>query len=160
MRKIILNPLILIALSQLIFAQSQSKNSPKVNISEREVRAVIKQWADSIVKRDMNALDKILSKDLIVTSFDGTTRGKTEELEVLKPNPNVTTHSVENKDVRIKIYSNTAVVTAVTEMLFVISEKTASSSLRYTAVFVKQNGRWQIVALQTARIAKPGQKMN
>ena len=126
--------------------------------SEKEVQVVLKKWADAVVKRDAVALGKILSDDLIVTTFDGVTRGKKEELAILKPNPNVTTHSVENKEVRIKVYGNTAVVTATTETLFIISEKTASSSLRYTAVLVKQKGIWQIVALQTARITPSSKK--
>jgi len=129
--------------------------SAQTNKAEKEVRAVVKQWADSIVNRDMNALGAILSDDLIVTAFDGTTRGKREEIEILKPNPNVKTVSVENEDLRMKIYGKTVVVTAITKMTFVVSEKTATNAFRYTAVFVKQKGRWQIVALQTARIAQP-----
>lgn len=129
--------------------------SAQTSKAEKEVRAVVKQWADSIVNRDMNALGAILSDDLIVTAFDGATRGKREELEILKPNPNVKTVSVENENLRVKIYGKTAVVTAVTKMVFVVSEKTATNAFRYTAVFVKQKGRWQIVALQTARIASP-----
>lgn len=129
------------------FASAQSK-------SEKEVRETVKQWADSIVNRDAAALDKILSADLIVTTFDGKTRGKTEELTVVKPNPDVETVSVENEDLRVKIYGKTAVVTALTKMKFVISGKDVGSNFRYTAVFVRQDGRWQIVALQTARVAK------
>ncbi len=158
MKKILFCSLILIVLPTVLSAQAKRRVSPKPNKSEQEIRTVLKQWADSMVRRDMNALGRILSDELIVTSFDGTTRGKKEELEVVKPNPNVQTHSVENKDVRIKIYGSTAVVTALTEMLFIISEKTASSTFRFTAVFVKQGGRWQIVALQTARVAAPASK--
>jgi ketosteroid isomerase-like protein len=36
-------------------------------------------------------------------------------------------------------------------MHFVISGKDVPVALRYTAVFAKDNGRWQMVALQTAR---------
>lgn len=153
MKRVVLPALAIFLFASAVFGQRSDK-------SVQEIRAVLKQWADSMVKRDMNALGKILSDDLIVTSFDGTTRGKKEELEVVKPNPNVTTHSVENRDVRIKIYGLTAVVTALTEMLFIISEKTASSKFRYTAVLVKQRGRWQIVALQTARVAAPPKAAN
>lgn len=123
--------------------------------SEKEVRAIIDQWADAIKNRDMDALDKIFSEDLIVTMSNGLTRGKAEELEVLKPKPKTETNiaSVENRDLRVKIYGKTAVVTAHTEMQFATTQPTIpgvkfGARFRYTAVFVKQNGRWQIVALQ------------
>ena len=136
---------ILLLCSSFVSAQSKS---------EKEVRQAVQQWADSILNRDASALDRILHADLIVTTFDGKTRGKAEELTVVKPNPEVKTVSVENEDLRVKIYGKTAVVTALTKMKFVISGRDVNTAMRYTAVFVKQNGRWQIVALQTARVAK------
>jgi ketosteroid isomerase-like protein len=147
MKKTIFASVALLIFSLAAFGQEMSK-------SEKEVRETVKQWADAILNRDAAALDKILSADLIVTSFDGKTRGKAEELLVVKPNPEVKTISVENEDLRVKIYGKTAVATALTKMQFNISGKDVNTAMRYTAVFVKQNGRWQIVALQTARVAK------
>ena len=121
------------------------------NNAEAEVMKAIAKWADAVRSRDMKALDALFADELFITTFDGKTRGKKEELEVLKPNPNVRTVSVENEDVRVKLYGETAVVTALTKMQFVISEKETLVALRYTAVFVKRDGRWQMVALQTAR---------
>lgn len=69
-------------------------------------------WANAVVSRDMNVLDKLFSDDLFITTYDGKTRGKEQELEVLKPSPDVKTISVENEDVRVKIYGKTSVVTA------------------------------------------------
>jgi len=39
-------------------------------------------------------------------------------------------------------------------MQFVINEKETPVAMRYTAVFVKRDGRWQIVALQTANLSQ------
>jgi uncharacterized protein (TIGR02246 family) len=123
--------------------------------AEREVSDTVKQWAASIVSRDMNALAKILADDVVITDYNGKVRGKKEELEILKPSPDVKTISVENEDVNIKVRGKTAIVTALTIMLFNIGSRDTAVSMRYTAVFVKRERRWQIVALQTSRI--PGQ---
>jgi ketosteroid isomerase-like protein len=123
--------------------------------AEREVSATVRQWAASMVSRDMDALGKILADDIIITDYNARTRGKKEELEILKPSQDVKTISVENEDVKIKIYGNTAVVTALTKMVFEILGKETKSSMRYTAVFVKRERRWQIVALQIARVPPP-----
>ena len=96
MKKIVLLALFLLP---AITAFSQSK-------AEREVSDTIKQWADLILKRDMTALAKILADDIIITDYTGKIRGKAEELDILKPMPHVKTVSVDNEDVKIKIYGN------------------------------------------------------
>jgi ketosteroid isomerase-like protein len=123
--------------------------------AEREVSDTVKRWAASIVSRDMDALGQIMADDIVITDYNGKVRGKKEELEILKPSPDVKTISVENEDVKIKIHGKTAVVAALTIMVFNIGGRDTSMSMRYTAVFVKRERRWQIVALQTARLPPP-----
>lgn len=123
--------------------------------AQREVSDTVKQWAASIVSRDMDAMGKILADDIVITDYNGKVRGKKEELEILKPSPDVKTISVENEDLKVKVYGKTAVVTALTVMLFNIGGRDTATSMRYTAVFVKRDRRWQIVALQTARLPPP-----
>jgi uncharacterized protein (TIGR02246 family) len=132
--------------SYAVFPQSRA---------EREVSDTVKQWASSIVSRDMDALGRVLSDDIVITDSSGNVRGKKEELEILKPSPQVKTVSVDNDEVKIRVFGKTAVVTALTKMVFNIGGKESAMSMRYTAVFVKKDGRWQIVALQSARV--PGQ---
>ncbi len=123
-----------------------------------EVLATVAVWADAVRDRDTKKLEHIFADDMVITAFDGSVRGKKEELEVLKPNPNLRTTSVTNEHVGLKIFGEVAVVTAQTTMEFVVAEKTSRMAMRYTAVFVKRDGRWQIVVLQTARLqpAVPG----
>jgi ketosteroid isomerase-like protein len=144
--KIIFSIMFLLLAASVSFSQTRS---------EREVSDTIKRWADSILKRDMTALGNILADDIIITDYTGKTRGKAEELDVLKPMPHVKTISVENEDVKIKLYGKSAVVTALTKMKFNIGGMDTGMEMRYTAVFVKRDRRWQIVALQTTRVAPP-----
>ncbi len=81
--------------------------------------------------------------------------GKKEELEALKPSAAVKTVSIRNEDLKVRVFGNAAVVTALTKMQFVIKEKDVYTDCRYTAVFVKQEGRWQLAALQSARAPQP-----
>ncbi len=118
-----------------VFAQAET---PKAGKREQEVRTVLKLWAEAIVSRDMSALDKLFSEDVFITDHNGGTRGKKEEMEALKPSPGVKTVSVDNEDVRIRIYDKTAVVTAIVKMRFEIGGKETQIVLRYTAVFVKK----------------------
>ena len=132
------------------FSQTVAEGVP-VTKEGHEVFATITKWADAVKSRDAAALDKIFAQDMIVTTGEGTTRGKKEELDVLKPNADIKTVSIKNEDIKVRFFGNAAVVTALTKMHFVIREKDVHSAFRYTAVFVKEDGRWQIYALQTAR---------
>ena len=138
----------------LIFAFSAGAQQPVTAEQKKaagEVMAVVSRWAEAVRDRDAKTLDAIFDNEVIVTTYDGKTRGKSEEMEAMKPNPNMRFASVENEDVAVRIFGDTAVVTALTKMKMVASGKESSFALRYTAVFVKRDGNWRIVALQTAR---------
>ena len=116
-----------------------------------EVMATISKWAEAVRDRDAKALDAIFDEEVIITTYDGNTRGKAEEMGAMKPNPNIRLSSVANEDVGIKVFGDVAVVTALTKIKMVAVGKESALALRYTAVFVKREGNWRIVALQTAR---------
>ncbi|HMO79633.1 MAG TPA: nuclear transport factor 2 family protein [Pyrinomonadaceae bacterium] len=117
----------------------------------REIMATIAAWATSVQERDTAAMDKIFADDVVITTYEGQVRGKAGELEAFKPNPNVRTTSIKNEDVGIKIFGEVGVVTALTKVTVETGGREIAFGMRYTAVFVKRDGRWQIVALQTTR---------
>ncbi|MGB7069514.1 MAG: nuclear transport factor 2 family protein [Pyrinomonadaceae bacterium] len=143
--------LIFVVCSILFFqysATAQSAENAKLSgASAREVFSLVGMWADAVAARDMKVLEKLFSEDLIVTTYDGKTRGKKEELEALAPSPGAGTISIVNEDLWVRVYGKTAVVTALAKMRFT----PGGIDLRYTCVFVNQGGRWQMVALQTTR---------
>jgi len=148
MKNLIVGFLIITAFAMTGFSQTETESAGTRD--GREVFAVITKWADAVRSRDMKTLDSLFAEDLIITNFDGTTRGKKEELEILKPDAKVKTISIKNDDVKVRVFGTAAVATALTKMHFVINGKDVHTAFRYTAVFVKQDGRWQLVALQTA----------
>ncbi len=158
-----------VVLGFVVSAEAQAVTAEQRK-SAGEVMATLAVWADAVRDRDTKALEQLFADDMVITAFDGSVRGKKEELEVLKPNPNLRTTSVANEDVGLKIFGEVAVVTALTKMEFVVpvvETKMQPLAMRYTAVFVKRDGRWQIVALQTTRLPSakasslfPGQNSN
>ncbi len=138
-----------------IGAQTKHSNRARLLRSETEVRAVIQSWADAVRDRDTNALKRIFADDIVITSFDGSVRGKSEEIEILKPNASIVTESVTNEDINLKIFGDVAIVTALTKINFIVQSKPQPFSMRYTAVFVKRKGRWQLTALQSVVPKKP-----
>lgn len=129
--------------------------SAQTTKAEKEVLAVNQAWAEAQTKGDLDALDKIFHHDLIVTSGNGTTRDKKGELADMKPSPDFKTYFFNTEDVRVKVYDKSAVVTGHAKWRINFKGKDIDHERRYTCVYVKQNGRWQMVALQVTRIVRP-----
>jgi ketosteroid isomerase-like protein len=64
----------------------------------------------------------------------------------LKPNV------IEDKDMHLYIYSETAMVTGLGHLEGIYKGHTGQFDLRFTNVFLHRDGRWQIVRHQAARI--------
>lgn len=130
--------------------------SQSVPLSEAEVKAgkevleTVARWGDAVKNNDTKMLDILFRDDLVITTFDGRVRGKSEELEILKPSENVRTTAVTNDNLVVRVYGNTAIVTGIAKMEFLASGKTSQAAFRYTAVFVKENKGWQLAALHTS----------
>jgi beta-lactamase class D len=102
----------------------------------------------------MKALENLFSDDLIVTSGNGTVRGKREELEDVRPNPDLKTYFFNTEDVRVRVYSDAAaVLTGHAKWRINFKGKDIDNERRYTSVYAKEKGQWRMVALQLTRIS-------
>ncbi len=120
---------------------------------QAELLKLEKEFAQAIVKNDAEAIGRFLADDWIIIDPDGDVIGKSRFLEVIKSG--ALTHEVmESNDVRVRIYGNTAVLTALTTTKGKYSGQDFTTQERATDVFVKQNGRWQFVFSQLTRFAK------
>nr|MBP9665527.1 nuclear transport factor 2 family protein [Pyrinomonadaceae bacterium] len=135
-------------------AQTRERTTGKPKTAEQEVRAVITRWATAVKNRDTGALDSIFAGDLFITDFNGGTRTKSQELDILKPSPTTKAMSVTNEDLKIKTWprSAVAVATAKVRMVHRTAGRDSTMHMRYTSIWEKRGGRWQLTVLQTSRI--------
>ena len=119
--------------------------------AEREVLAANEAFDRAIVTRDVGGYERIMADDFIFTSADGSVSNKKGEIERVRSG-RLTFESGKSDDVRVKIYGKTAVLTG----RFTARGKNDGRDFtfveRYTAVFVKRGGRWQMVAEQATEI--------
>ena len=149
MRKIIFLVLVVVALPIGAWAQAAGYSS-ETGVA-KEVFATIAKWGEAVRARNTKTLEDIFEENAVITTFDGKTRGKTQEIELLKPRPDFRGISVKNEDIKVRVFGNAAVATAECRMAYVSGDKLMNTVFRYTASFVKEDGRWQIVALHTSR---------
>jgi len=132
-----------LAVSTPMLAQQNSK-------AEKEVRAVVDKLQQANLKGGDEAIavfDKYYTDDFVRIMPSGATFTKADLLDGWRTGKNKV-NSSELSDIKIHMYRNTAVVTAITNAKSSIRGETMSGKSRYTRIFVKQGDIWQCVLYQ------------
>jgi ketosteroid isomerase-like protein len=103
------------------------------------------------VKNDAEAVGRFLADDWIIIDPDGGIVDKASFLEVIRSGA-LTHEMMESDDTRVRIYGNTAIVTALTTTKGAFSGQVFTTKERATDVFVKQAGRWLCAFSQLTRL--------
>ncbi|MGA9994044.1 MAG: nuclear transport factor 2 family protein [Pyrinomonadaceae bacterium] len=154
--------LIFLLLTVACAAQAQERRAEKPSKIEQEILKLNQSWADAITHGDMKTLDALFADEMIVTSGSGMVRDKAGELNDLRPSPETTTppssqntNPFKTDDVRVRAYKDSAVLTGRAKWKFTYQGREIDNQIRYTHVYVKQQGSWRIVAQHVSRIAQP-----
>jgi ketosteroid isomerase-like protein len=118
---------------------------------ENEIRELERQRFRAMEKVDVATLNRILSDDLIYTHANGLQQTKAELIGVLGSG-DMKYESITTDDVRVRIFTETAVVTGHASIKIKAHGEEQSFKLCYLDVYVKQDGRWQMVAWQSSRV--------
>ena len=109
---------------------------------------------ESYVKRDTDFLDRHLSEDYTSIHPHGNVLDKKGEIEVVKSGE-VAIMEMKPNEMKVRTYDNVAVITGRSTIKATVNGQDASGEYRFTDVWVKRGDRWQAVASQVTRIAKP-----
>ena len=118
---------------------------------EQEIRTMEKLWNESRVRADVAALDKLLADGWTVTHGDGTINTKAEYLADLKSGDRKFFADVKQDDFTVRIYGDTAVAAGLSDSKVEYKGKPSGGALRFTRVYVKRNGRWQMIVSHATR---------
>jgi ketosteroid isomerase-like protein len=120
---------------------------------EQELLKLEKEFTGAIVKNDPEAIDQFLSDDWIIIDPDGGVIDKSRFLGVIKSGA-LTHEMMESDDVRVRVYGDCAVLTALTRSKGKFAGQDFTTSERATDVFVRRDGRWRCVLSHLTRFAK------
>jgi len=141
---------LLTVVSSLVLAQTTSGKSGEI----QDKAALIKLTDDltsAKTKRDIAALDRLLSDEYILTNPAGLVANKSEYLDGAGIDT-ASYESVTNYDEVVRIYGDTAVVAGATNVKGRFDGHDIGGQFRFTHVFVKRENRWRAVATQLTRI--------
>jgi len=117
---------------------------------QEELLRLEREFAQAVVSNDATAVGRLLADDWIIVDPDGRIIDKSRFLEVIKSGA-LSHQKMESDDVRVRIYENTAIVTALTMIKGKFMGQDFTSVERATDIFVKQNDRWQCVFTHLTR---------
>jgi len=145
MRKtLIISVLIFITLS-IVFAQEQSTLTNQSRNVEQAIRQLDHERIQAQISADAVALDRIYADDFIGVGPSGTVRNKAQVIADFTSGE-LKFQSITTDEVQVRVYENTAVETGLSTMVGQDKAKTVPRDTRFTRVWVKQQGRWRLVA--------------
>jgi ketosteroid isomerase-like protein len=107
-----------------------------------------REWSEALPREDIPVLQRILSDDYIFTTIVGNVITKAWYMKKSEDNHLL---SLKTEDVKVRVYGDAAVVTGRVKVGLLDRTDLA----RYTNVYAKRQGRWQLTTTQFTRIVKP-----
>jgi ketosteroid isomerase-like protein len=168
MRRIIFIAVLAAATSSLALDQTTDNKATQnttrgqqISNLEREILRMEREFAVATMRNDMAALDRIMADDYTFTDSSGTVRTKTQMLadlaQVLAQANVMNVYKIESinpDELKVRVYGDSAVVTGRTRLKAYTADQSISDQYRFRRVWVKQQGRWQLVANHSTRIAQ------
>jgi ketosteroid isomerase-like protein len=125
---------------------------PNKDNVERVIRQIDNERVEAMLRSDIAVLDRICAADLIYTHSNGIVETKDQWIESIKSGAQ-RYKMFDRDDVQVRIYGDAAILTGRSKVSVTSKGQDKSFQLRFTAVYVKQQGRWQFVAWQSTRIS-------
>lgn len=150
--KIRLKRIVLPIVLTLISIVSTAQKPAAAKASDREtILQLERDWTQSFVTMDVAANQRIVADDFFGTEPDGRRITKAEMLAELKAEDALESNRLNEDDVKIRFYGTVAVVNGSETWKRKSDGKTGR--FIWTDVFVKRNGKWQVVASQDLEVA-------
>ncbi len=120
---------------------------------EDEVLKVEKGFTDAIAENDLEAIERFVTDDWIIINSDGGIIDKERFLGVIKSGA-LTHEMMESGDMRVRVYGDSAVVSALTRSKGKFMGQEFTTHERSTDVFAKCDGQWRCVLTQLTGFTK------
>ncbi len=123
---------------------------------EQELRQLDAARFATMVAGDTERLKNVLGEDLSYTHSNGEVQDRSHFLDALSAGT-LRYESMAPSDVLVRIYGPAGVVTGRVDMKVSFDGRDSTLAARYTAVYVRRDLRWQLVAWQSSPLAAANQ---
>ena len=131
--------------TSIALGQKQSASRDPGSSVERAIRQLDNERIQAQIGADAMALDRIYGDDFIGVGPSGTVRTKPQVISDFTSGE-LKFQSITTDEVQVRVYEKTAVETGLSTMIGQDKNKVVPRDNRFTRVWVKQHGNWQLVA--------------
>lgn len=147
---------LVLLLSFAVVGQSQSKKAASGAQSERVIRDLEHTYAQAVREQRVSNLKDLLADDFVATSSRGQLRNKAQEIDDIRPNPDYAMEDFKLDQLDVHVFAEAAVVTGRSTLKASYKGRSSVSIFRYTRVYAKRRGRWQVVLQQLTLVPQQG----
>jgi ketosteroid isomerase-like protein len=122
----------------------------QTNAVEQEIMKLEQTLGDATIKKDRATLERVFAADYMYTHSNGVVMNKAEEITDTMSGDSQWTAAAFS-DLKVRVFGDVAIVTGV-ETLRGKAKGYVSGPRRITDLFVRRDGRWQMVGGQTTLV--------
>ena len=135
----------------MIGLQSQPQpETPEV----KELTRLESVWNEAHEKGEASALERLWADDLEVTVPRMPVMSKSEVLGFARSG-RMKFQRYQTSDLKVRVYGDAAVVSGRLQRTRTLGDKTVNDDWRFTKLYVRREGRWQVVAYHASEAAQP-----
>jgi hypothetical protein len=120
-------------------------------VAGADVRQAQAARFQAMIDVDVDTLDTLLSDTLTYTHSTGTLDTKTQLIESLQ-SQTIRYLSIIPSDIQVRLYDDTAIITAVTAIRVQVGGQDIEASLRVTEIHKLTGEGWKLLAYQSTRM--------
>jgi hypothetical protein len=139
--------LTILFIASMILAPAQDQHGLEAEVGKLEARRF-----RAMTEADVPTLERLLSDDLVYTHASGWRQTKAEFLASLRSGELIY-HSFASESFKARVYGNTVLVTGRASGKVRSKGQELNVELYYLEAYVKQDGRWQLAAWESTRLA-------
>ena len=126
--------------------------------TEKELRACQDEWAVARIKGDLDFLERFYAQELRLQVMDGSVVERKDDIAMFDrirrgDRDTIKPEFIQDVDIKVSTYCDTAVVTGVENLKGTYpGGKFGEMALRFTNVFVRRDGRWQLALVHSTPV--------
>ena len=144
-RRALFTAVLVLTVAPMGEGQNQNAKSSHQTTIEEVIRKLDAERIQAQIHADATALDRIYAADFIGVGPSGTVRTKPQVISDFTSG-DLKFQSITTDEVQVRVYGDTAVETGLSTMVGEDKGKAVPRDTRFTRVWVKQEGRWRLVA--------------
>ena len=150
MKKIVVAfALAMVVCSSLAFGETKRKHTG----TEKLLMKIEQDLVDAIVKGDFSPFERYLAPGFVFTAPDGSMQDRAQWMADAKSGA-LKLESSKNDDMKVRVHADAAIVTYRSTDKGTYKGIDISGQYRWTDVFLRRGGNWQIVSTQGTPIPK------